>query len=940
MNYENFTLLTQKALKNGASIAKENQHKKIENGHIIKGILNIDKNVTPFILRKLNLDLTEFEKQIELFINTYPKLEPNSTLEVSVNVENSLNRALHFSKQLGDDFISIEHIFAGIIITNDNVANYLKEKGVTDSKLKSIIEELRKGSEIKEQKQKALEHLNKYAKNLNKLAQEGKLDPVVGRNDEIRRILQIISRRSKNNPIVIGEPGVGKTAVIEGLAHRLVKGDVPDNLKGNQIYSLDIGMLIAGAGKQGEFEERLKTVIREVQESAGDIILFIDEIHLLIGAGKGAGAMDAANILKPALARGVLKVIGATTINEYKKYFEKDKALVRRFQNVMIKEPSVNEAISILRGIKEKYENFHKIQIKDEAIIAAVELSNRYISERHLPDKAIDLIDEAAAKLRLEMSTLPDEIDEIERTIIQLKVEKETIKKEEEEKKLKEIRDKIAELSDRRTNLRAVWENQKQLISDIIKQKEIVEFLKTEEKKAETDGHYERAAELKYAKCVEEKEKLNQLYKQLDETNKDTILLKENIDRDLIAEIVSNQTGIPVNKMLESEKDKLLNLEEHLSRRVIGQKEAIAAVSSSIRRNRAGLSDDGRPIGSFIFLGTTGVGKTELAKALAEFLFDDDKAMTRVDMSEYQEQHSVSRLIGSPPGYVGFEDGGQLTEAVRLKPYTVILFDEIEKAHKDVFNTLLQVLDDGRLTDSKGVTVNFKNSLIIMTSNAGSDKIMENFNNLKKGNLDEIVEKSKQDVSDALKKTMPPEFLNRIDEIIMFTPLSINEIRKIVVLQLTSLKKKLLKNNIDLNFSRSAILWLTKVSYNPAFGARPVKRSIQRHILNELSVQILGTKLKDSNKIYIDVKENKLLFESLTDEQLQEKIKEEEKKSDENIEEIVKKSENSEIKKEEIIKSDEVKTNKPGFWKRIGNWFKNVFGKKESESDIQAEKKD
>jgi len=938
MNYENFTLLAQKALKSGAAIAKENLHKKIENGHIIKGILNSDKNVTPFILRKLSLDMVEFDKQIDLFVNTYPKLEPNSVLEVSAFVENSLNRALIFSKQIGDDFISIEHIFAGIIVAGDNVSNYLKEKGVSEIKLKAIIAELRKGSEIKEEKQKTYETLNLYAKNLNQLAKDGKLDPVIGRTDEIRRILQIISRRNKNNPIVIGEPGVGKTAVIEGLAQRLIKGDVPENLKGNQIFSLDVGALIAGASKQGEFEERLKTVIREVQESAGDIILFIDEIHLLIGAGKGAGAMDAANILKPALARGTLKVIGSTTINEYKKYFEKDKALVRRFQNIVLNEPTVDEAISILRGIKEKYENFHKIQIKDDAIIAAVEFSHRYISERYLPDKAIDLIDEAAAKLRLEMSTLPDEIDEIERKIIQLKVEKETIKKEDEEKKVKEFKDKIAELTDQRTNLRAIWENQKQLISDIVKQKENIDLLKTEEKKAETDGKFEKAAELKYAKLVEEKNKLNLLYKQLDETNKDKILLKENIDRDLIAEIVSHQTGIPVNKMMQSEKDKLLKLEEHLSKRVIGQHEAISALSSSIRRNRAGLSDENRPIGSFIFLGTTGVGKTELAKALAEFLFDDDKAITRIDMSEYQEQHSVSRLIGSPPGYVGFEDGGQLTEAIRSKPYTVILFDEIEKAHKNIFNTLLQVLDDGRLTDSKGVTVNFKNSVIIMTSNAGSDKIMENFGNLKKDNIKEITEKSKVDVSEALKKMMPPEFLNRIDEIIMFTPLSISEIRKIVVLQLTSLKKKLIRNNIDLNFSRTAINWLTKVSYNPAFGARPVKRSIQRHILNELSLHILGTKVNQNNKVYIDVVENKLVFENLTEEKLQEKIKEEEKKSEENIEEIVKKSEKSDTKNSDIVKTEDTNENKPGFWKKIGNWFKKVFGKKEVETNIQPEK--
>jgi len=928
MNYENFTLLTQKALKEAALIAKDNNHKKIDNGHIFKGILNIDKNICPFILRKLEIDFNVFEKQINEIIAKYEKLEPNGKQEISTYVEDALNKALFLSKQIGDEFVSIEHIITGIIICGDSISQLFIKQNINEAKLKKIIEELRKGSEIKEQKQKELEFLNLYAKNLNKLAIEGKIDAVIGRTEEIRRILQILSRRHKNNPIIMGEPGVGKTAVIEGLAQRIVKGDVPDNLKNNKIYSLDFGSLIAGASKQGEFEERLKTVLREVQESAGEIILFIDEIHLLVGAGKGSGAMDAANILKPALARGTLKIIGATTISEYKKYLEKDKAFTRRFQNVIINEPTVEETISILRGIKEKFENHHKIQIKDEAVVAAAELSARYITERFLPDKAIDLIDETASKLRLEMSTVPEEIDEIERKIIQLKVEKEIIKNEDEEVKINEFKNQIAELSEKRSVLRATWENQKQLIADIIKQKEKIELLKTTEKKAEEDANYERAAELKYATIVEEKNKLADLNKKLNESNSEALLLKESVDKDLIAEMVSEWTGIPVNKMMQSEKDKLLKLEEHLGKRVIGQKDAIAAIASAIRRNRAGLSDEGRPIGSFIFLGTTGVGKTELAKALAEFLFDDDKAITRIDMSEYQEQHSVSRLIGSPPGYVGFEDGGQLTEAVKSKPYTVVLFDEVEKAHKDVFNTFLQVLDDGRLTDSKGVTVNFKNTVIIMTSNAGSDKIMDNFQKMNKDNAVEMVNKSKNEVSEALKKIMPPEFINRIDEIIMFSPLSISDIRKIVELQTNSLKKKLLKRDITVNFSRNSINWLTRASYVPQFGARPVKRSIQRNILNELSIQILNSTVSKDKIIYIDLKDNKLSFENLTKEEFDLRTKEEEKKVVETVE-IPVNNTKEEPKNTTLIEQNNNQEQKLGAWTRFKNWLKKIFSKKE-----------
>ncbi len=926
MNYENFTLLAQNALKKATTIAKESQHKKIENGHILQGILEIDKNICPFILRKLDIDLPEFEKQIQTIVTNYPKLETNAKLEIASTVEDALNKAFALSKQLADEFVSIEHILTGIILSTDAVGQLFNKKFANPEKMKKIIDELRNGTEIKQQKTNNLENLNKFARNINILVKQNKIDPVIGRSEEIRRILQILSRRHKNNPMIIGEPGVGKTAVIEGLTQRIVKGDVPDNLKNIQIFALDFASLIAGASKQGEFEERLKNLLRELQEAAGEIILFLDEIHLIMGAGKSAG-LDAANILKPALARGELKIIGATTVSEYKKHLEKDKAFIRRFQNIMIHEPSVADSISILRGLKEKFENHHKVQIKDDALIAAAELSHRYIAERFLPDKAIDLIDETAAKLRLEMSTIPEEIDEIERKLTQLKVEKELLKKEDDTDKILILRTQISELSEKRTVMRATWENQKLLIEDIIKQKEKIDLLKNTEQQAEEQGNYQKAAELKYATIIEEKNKLNELITKLNASNSEALLLKESVDKDLIAEMVSSWTGIPVNKMLQSEKDKLIKLEDHLSRRVIGQKDAITAIANSIRRNRAGLSDENRPIGSFIFLGTTGVGKTELAKALAEFLFDDDKAITRIDMSEYQEQHAVSKLIGSPPGYVGFEDGGQLTEALRNKPYTVVLLDEIEKAHKDIFNTFLQVLDDGHLTDSKGVTVSFKNAIIVMTSNAGADKIMDNFKKMTKENAAEMINKSKADVSEALKKIMPPEFINRIDELIMFAPLSYSDIRKIVELQINTLKRKLLKKNIQLELSRNAISWLAKMSYNPQFGARPVKRAIQRNILNELSVNILKNTISNDKIVYINYLD-KLVFENITNEQLQEKRKEEEKTTD-NIEKSeIKNTEQTELQNTKTAENTINKEQENSRWKRFLTWLKNIFNSK------------
>ncbi len=928
MNYNDFTQITQKALKAGADIAKNFKQKEIENAHILKGILQIDNSVTPFILRKIGINLDNFERKIIDIIKSYPELPDGQKLSVSKNVENSLNKAKQIAKKIGDSYISIEHILSGILVTGDSTANLMLERGINQNKLEEAIKELRKGTPEKEEVKEKYETLSKYATNLNAKIKSGKTDPVIGRIDEIRRILQIISRRRKNNPIIIGEPGVGKTAIVEGLAQRIVKGDVPENLQNNIIYALDLGSVIAGASKQGEFENRLKSIVKEVSESEGEVILFIDEIHLLVGAGRSGGAMDAANILKPALARGELKAIGATTINEYQKYFEKDKALDRRFQKVVIEEPDTEDAISILRGIKEKYQDFHKVRINDDAVRAAVELSKRYITDRYLPDKAIDLIDEAASKLRLEMNSLPDEVDELERKINQFKVEKEILKEEGDEKTLKEISEKIANLSDESTKLRAIWESEKSIIDEIVQTRQKIADLKKQAEDSQEQGDFETVARIQHKEIKDQEKHLAKLNEDLDKNQSEVVLTKEFVDRDLVAEVLSDMTGIPVTKMTKSESEKLVNLEEELTKRVIGQKDAVRAVSEAVRRSRAGLHDSGKPVGSFIFLGTTGVGKTELAKALAEFLFDDEKSIVRVDMSEFQEKHTVSRLIGSPPGYVGHDEGGQLTEQVRRKPYSVVLLDEIEKAHKDIFNTFLQVLDDGHLTDGKGRTVNFKNTIIIMTSNAGSDKISENFKKINKSNYRQILEKSKRDVSEVLKEKMSPEFLNRIDEIIMFSPLSYKNIRKIVELQIRSLKKKLLKKDININLTKLALAWVTRMSYNPQFGARPIKRTIQRHILNELSVKILKGEVQNDKIINIDYKEGKLSFSNVTNEEL-EKLKVKEEKTIENkmkeIEKIVK-------EKDDKLPDDE----KRGFWGRLGDWFKNIFKKKEK--DIVEEK--
>lgn len=921
MDYKDFTILTQKALRKGSDTAKEKKHKAIENGHILAGIIEVDKNVTPFILRKMDVDIAAFAQLINQVVNNYPLLEEGKTLMVSEHVEKSLRTAKVISKSLGDEYISIEHIFAGILVTGDLVASLMKEKGINQAKLEAAIMELRKGVELDQVNREEFENLNKYAVNLNDKAKEGKLDPVVGRTEEIRRILQIISRRRKNNPIVVGDPGVGKTAVIEGLVHRIVKGDVPQNLKKSRIYALDMGSLIAGASKQGQFEERLKAILAEVKYAAGDVILFIDEIHLLIGAGKGAGSMDAANLLKPALARGELKAIGATTIDEYQKYFEKDKALERRFQKVIIDEPSVDDTISILRGIKEKYENFHKVQIKDEAIIAAVELSKRYVTDRFLPDKAIDLIDESAAKLRLEMNSLPEEIDEVERQIVQLQTEKSMVMKEGDENAEKIIHEKIVNLKDERTKLRAIWESEKKAIADIVGLREEIDNLKLEVTQLENSEQFDKVADIKYVKLPEAIEKLKKRQTEMLNNPSDIVLAREFVDKELIAEIIANWTGIPVTKMIKSEREKLMNLEVELHKRIIGQNEAIVAVSDAVRRSSSGLHDSKKPIGSFIFLGTTGVGKTELAKALAEFLFDDENSMTRIDMSEYQEKNSVARMIGSPPGYVGYDEGGQLTEAVRRRPYSVILFDEIEKAHKDVFYTLLQVLDDGRLTDSKGRTVNFKNTIIIMTSNAGSDKIMEHFEKLNNANRAEMIRRAKEDVSKVLKEKMAPEFLNRIDEIIMFTPLTVFEIKKIVELQINSLKKKLLQQEINIHVSQKGILWLTRRSYQPQFGARPVKRAIQRYILNDLSKKILNDEVDKSKIILIDAKDVNLLFSNISEEELKKFIEAEKKEEEQRV---------KELKKVNPDKTDtsNSQVKKKGMFGRFFSWIGNLFKRK------------
>jgi ATP-dependent Clp protease ATP-binding subunit ClpB len=861
MNLNNFTIKSQEAIQQALQIATADGHQAIENAHILKGILEVDENVTPFILKKLNINIGIFTQALDRILGTYPKVSGGQPF-LSPAANQTLAKAPSYLKEFGDQYVSIEHLLLALLSVKDVVSQLLKDNGITEKDLKAAISELRKGAKVNSQSaEETYNSLEKFAINLNKQAENGKLDPVIGRDEEIRRVLQILSRRTKNNPILVGEPGVGKTAIAEGLAHRIINGDVPDNLKSKQIYSLDMGALIAGAKFKGEFEERLKSVVKEVIGAEGEIILFIDEIHTLVGAGGGEGAMDAANILKPALARGELRAIGATTLNEYQKYFEKDKALERRFQKVMVDEPSAEDAISILRGIKEKYESHHKVRIKDEAIIAAVELSQRYISDRFLPDKAIDLMDEAASKLRMQINSMPIELEEVERKTRQLEIEREGIKRENDKAKLEDLNREIAELSDRRTDLRARWKTEKEVVEGIQKVKEQIDGFKFEAEQAERSGDYGRVAEIRYGKIKEAEAELHNFEKRLAEMQVNGLqMIKEEVDSEDIASVVAAWTGIPVSRMLQSEREKLLHLEEELHKRVVGQEEAITAISDAVRRARAGLQDSKKPIGSFIFLGTTGVGKTELAKALAEFLFNNESALTRIDMSEYQERHAVSRLVGAPPGYVGYEEGGQLTEAVRRKPYSVILFDEIEKAHPDVFNILLQVLDDGRLTDNKGRTVNFKNTIIIMTSNIGSHLIMENFEKMDDRNRDSIIERTKEEVFELLKKTIRPEFLNRIDEIIMFTPLAKKDVKQIVEMQFKGIARMLEESGIRLSASKEAIEWLSQSGYDPQFGARPVKRILQKKVLNELSKQILAGKVVKDGEIVLDVFNDQCIF--------------------------------------------------------------------------------
>ncbi len=860
MDFSKYTIKSQEAVQQAQQLAMENQNQQIETGHLLKGIFNVDENVTPYILKKLAVNFNIVEQALDRIVASYPKVSGGQEY-LSRNANIALQKAQTSMKDFGDEFVSIEHLLIGLLNAGDNIAQLLKDSGVNEKGLKAAITELRKGEKVVSASQEeTYNSLNKYAKNLNELAKAGKLDPVIGRDEEIRRVLQILSRRTKNNPILIGEPGVGKTAIAEGLAHRIINNDVPENLKSKQIFSLDMGALIAGAKYKGEFEERLKAVIKEVISAEGEIVLFIDEIHTLVGAGGGEGAMDAANILKPALARGELRAIGATTLNEYQKYFEKDKALERRFQKVLVDEPNAEDAISILRGIKDKYENHHKVLIKDEAVIAAVELSQRYITDRFLPDKAIDLIDEAASKLRMEINSKPEELDELDRKIMQLEIEREAIKRENDQKKLVVLNAEIANLSEQRNDFMARWKAEKEILEGIQKTKESIDNYKLEADQAERNGDYGKVAEIRYGKVKEAEISLEKAREQLNLMQRDTKMIKEEVTAEEIAEVVSRWTGIPVNKMLESDKEKLLRLEEELHKRVVGQEEAIAAVADAVRRSRAGLQDMKKPIGSFIFLGTTGVGKTELAKALSDFLFNDENSMTRIDMSEYQERHSVSRLVGAPPGYVGYDEGGQLTEAVRRKPYSVVLLDEIEKAHPDVFNILLQVLDDGRLTDNKGRVVNFKNTIIIMTSNIGSHIIQENFDKLNKKDPEEVAEITKREVFDLLKKSVRPEFLNRIDEIIMFRPLSKNEIRGIVILQLQILTKMLHQNDMKIHITEEAIKAICDEGFDPQFGARPVKRVIQKKVMNELSKQLLAGKVSKDTMIVLDAIDKQIVF--------------------------------------------------------------------------------
>lgn len=861
---ENLTIKSQKAIQKAQEIATNYNHQSIETAHLMKGLMDTDENVTPFLLRKFDANLVTLAKVLDNQLVSFSKVTGNVEQYLSNKANKALQEASVYAKKLNDEFVSVEHLLLGLLAAGDQVSDLLKDAGVNEKDLLAAIKELRKGSSVNSaSSDETWNSLNRYARNLNELARSGKLDPVIGRDEEIRRVLQILSRRTKNNPILIGEPGVGKTAIAEGIAHRIINGDVPEDLKSKLIFSLDMGALIAGAKYKGEFEERLKAVVKEVIDSEGEVVLFIDEIHTLVGAGGGEGAMDAANILKPALARGELRAIGATTLKEYQKYFEKDKALERRFQIVVIDEPDTISAVSILRGLKERYETHHKVRIKDDAIVAAVELSQRYISDRFLPDKAIDLIDEAAAKLRLEINSVPEELDQVERKIKQLEIEKAGIAREGDENRVRILTQEIANLTEERNNIAAQWQAEKEVVDGLQSAKKQIEDYKFEADKAERDGDYGKVAEIRYGKIKEAEERLESLNQKLIEMQTGSALIKEEVGAEEIADIVSRWTGIPVTRMLQSERDKLLSLEDELHKRVVGQDEAIQAVSDAIRRSRAGLQDSKRPIGSFIFLGTTGVGKTELAKALAEFLFNDESSMVRIDMSEYQERHTVSRLIGAPPGYVGYDEGGQLTEKIRRKPYSVVLLDEIEKAHPDVFNILLQVLDEGRLTDNKGRTADFKNTIIIMTSNLGSEYINQKLETLTEQNRDSLFLETKDEVMKMLRKTIRPEFLNRIDELIMFKPLTEKEIYEIVKIQLDELASMLARNDVQFEATPEAISMVAKLGFDPHYGARPVKRVIQRYVLNELSKKILGGEVNKDEVIQLVERNGELAFANL-----------------------------------------------------------------------------
>ncbi|MDA3867304.1 MAG: ATP-dependent chaperone ClpB [Salinivirgaceae bacterium] len=861
MEFDKLTIKSQEAVQEALTLATTNGQQAVENGHILKALINKSESTIAFLTGKSGSNLNQIKQVNDQILASYPKIQNEAQPYLSNDAQQTLNKAFTIANKLSDEYVAIEHIFAAMASGKDQVSQMLKDSGLKESDLTKAIQELHKGENIKSQTaEDTYQALSRFAIDLNKMASEGKLDPVIGRDEEIRRILQVLTRRTKNNPVLIGDPGVGKTAIAEGLAHRIVKGDVPENLKSKRIYSLDMGALIAGAKYKGEFEERLKSVVKEVVGSDGEVVLFIDEIHTLVGAGKSEGAMDAANILKPALARGELRAIGATTQNEFQKFFEKDKALERRFQKVLVDEPDRLSSLAILRGLRERYETHHKVRIKDDAIIAAVDLSTRYITDRFLPDKAIDLIDEAASRLRIEINSVPEEIDNIERQIMQLEVEREAMKREKNKTRMHEIDEKLANLRQNLSGRRAKWQNERDLIESLQQNKKAIEDYKFQAEKAEREGNYGLVAEIRYGKIKETEEQIKAIQQKLADAQSESPMIKEEVDAEDIADIVSRWTGIPVSKMLSGEREKLMKLEEKLHKRVVGQHDAIVAVADAVRRSRAGLQDQNRPIGSFIFLGTTGVGKTELARALAEDLFDDENQMTRIDMSEYQERHSVSRLVGAPPGYVGYDEGGQLTEAVRRKPYSVVLLDEVEKAHPDVFNILLQVLDDGRLTDNKGRTVDFKNTIIIMTSNTGSDIIQENYKQLVEGTDDEVFEKTRTQVFERMRQTIRPEFLNRIDEIIMFSPLTLEQISDIVKLQFNQLQKRLMESNINIAITDAAITLLAKQSYDPLFGARPVKRNIQKTLLNKLSKQIIEDKVNKEDKIMVDARGDEIIF--------------------------------------------------------------------------------